>query len=99
MLLSGVGDVVSDTLSGGVDLYKQIQKPVFDNAALIGTGAGYALGGAAGARLGGMLGGAVQGSLGGSGTNLLGGGSPQTYGNLLQGGLGIGALYSSESSL
>lgn len=84
-------DTVGDTLSGGVDLYKKIQAPIFDNAALIGTGAGYALGGAAGARLGGMLGGAIQGSLGGSGTNILGGGSPQTYGNLLQGGLGIGA--------
>lgn len=89
-------DTVGDTLSGGVDLYKKIQAPIFDNAALIGTGAGYALGGAAGARLGGMLGGAVQGSLGGSGNNILGGVgsniSPQGYaggistiGGLLQG--------------
>ncbi len=90
-VLGGAGDLVTDTLSSGADLYKKIQAPIFDNAALIGTGAGYALGGAAGARLGGMLGGVVQGGLGGSGTNILGGGSPQTYGNLLQGGLGIGA--------
>ena len=90
-LVSGLVDTVGDTLSSGANLYKKIQAPIFDNAALIGTGAGYALGGAAGARLGGMLGGVVQGGLGGSGTNILGGGSPQTYGNLLQGGLGIGA--------
>lgn len=90
-----VGDVTSglgDAIGTGVDVYKQIQAPIFDNAALIGTGAGYALGGAAGARLGGMLGGAVQGSLGGSGSNILGGGSEGTnasnYGNLLQGLLG-----------
>jgi hypothetical protein len=86
-LVSGLVDTVGDTLSSGANLYKKIQAPIFDNAALIGTGAGYALGGAAGARLGGMLGGAVQGSLGGSGTNILGGGTPQTYGNLLQGSL------------
>ena len=99
---SGITNAISDVTSGlgdaistGVDVYKQIQAPIFDNAALIGTGAGYALGGAAGARLGGMLGGAVQGSLGGSGSNILGGGSVGTnasnYGNLLQGLLGTTA--------
>lgn len=84
-VLGGVGDVVSDTLSSGADLYKKIQAPIFDNAALIGTGVGAYLGGPAGARLGGMLGGAVQGGLGGSGTNILGGGTPQNYGNVLSG--------------
>lgn len=98
-VLGGAGDLVTDTLSSGADLYKKIQAPIFDNAALIGTGVGAYLGGPAGARLGGMLGGAVQGGLGGSGSNILGGGSPQAYGNVLQGGLSqYGGMLQSQVS-
>jgi hypothetical protein len=71
--VSGLVDTVGDTLSGGADLYKQIQQPIFNNAGLIGTGVGAAFGQPA---LGAALGGAIQGKLGegSSGAQLVGAG-------------------------
>jgi hypothetical protein len=59
--VSGLVDTVGNTLSGGADLYKQIEQPIFNNAGLIGTGVGAAFGQPA---LGAAIGGAVQGKLG-----------------------------------
>lgn len=60
-VVSGAVDTTKNTLSQGADLYKQIEQPIANNAALIGTGIGAAYGMP---QVGAALGGLVQNNLG-----------------------------------
>lgn len=79
--VSGLVDTVGDIFSGGADIYKQLQQPIFNNAGLIGTGVGAAFGQPA---LGAAIGGAVQGKLGDTPSSPMTSGLLSTAGSYLQ---------------